>query len=154
MIKKQIVTHCLYLNTKTYNFLLMHVSWIEFWNYQKYISVFFISFDVKISFWMCYMLWKLTMLTGLLLVLKVINTVNSWCKKVYFSFLKSRVVWFKEDLCYESKNQLSEKNALCRWICNLRSFLNREFTVLWDFFKFLWTSQNIWTLLMENFLSN
>ena len=30
----------------------------------------------------------------------------------------------------ESKNRSSEKNALCRWICNLRSFLNREFTVL------------------------
>ena len=57
------------------------------------------------------------------------DTVNSWFKKVHFSFLKSRVVWFKKDLCSESKNRLSEKNALCRWIWNLRSFLNREFTV-------------------------
>ena len=57
------------------------------------------------------------------------NTVNSRFKKVHFSSLKSRVVWFKKDLCSESKNRLSEKNALCRWICNLRSFLNREFTV-------------------------
>ena len=58
------------------------------------------------------------------------GTVNSRFKKVHFSFLKSRVVWFRKDLCSESKNQLSEKNALCRWICNLRSFLNREFTVI------------------------
>ena len=60
--------------------------------------------------------------------LKNIPTVNSRFKKVHFSFLKSRVVWFKKDLCSESKNRSSEKNALCRWICNLRSFLNREFT--------------------------
>ena len=58
------------------------------------------------------------------------NTVNSRFKKVQFSFLKSRVVWSKKYLCSESKNQSSKKNALCRWICNLRSFLNREFTVL------------------------
>ena len=58
------------------------------------------------------------------------STVNSQFKKVYFFFLKSKVVWFKKDLCSESKNRSSEKNALCRWICNLRSFLNREFTVL------------------------
>ncbi len=29
------------------------------------------------------------------------NTVNSRFKKVHFSFLKSRVVWFKKDLCSE-----------------------------------------------------
>ena len=58
------------------------------------------------------------------------NTVNSWFKKVHFSFLNLRVVWFKKDLCSEFKNLSSEKNALCRWICNLRSLLNREFTVL------------------------
>ena len=29
------------------------------------------------------------------------------------------------------KNRSSEKNALCRWIRNLRSFLNREFTVMY-----------------------
>ena len=39
------------------------------------------------------------------------GTVNSWFKKVHFSFLKSRVVWFKKDLCSESKNWLSEKNT-------------------------------------------
>ena len=27
------------------------------------------------------------------------NTVNSRVKKVHYSFLKSRVVWFKKDLC-------------------------------------------------------
>ena len=62
-------------------------------------------------------------------IIKKHGTVNSRFKKVHFSFLKSRVVWFKKDLCSESKNWLSEKNALCRWICNLRSFLNREFIV-------------------------
>ena len=57
-------------------------------------------------------------------------TVYSGFKKVLFSFLKSRVVWFKKDLCSESKNRSSEKkNALCRWICNLRSFLNRKSTL-------------------------
>ena len=56
--------------------------------------------------------------------------VNSRCKKVHFSFLKSRVVWFKKDLCSESKNRSSEKNALCWCICNLRSYLNRKLTVL------------------------
>ena len=40
------------------------------------------------------------------------TTVNSWLKKVYFSFLKSRVVWFKTDLCSESKNRSSEKKCL------------------------------------------
>ena len=59
-------------------------------------------------------------------------TVNSRFKKVHFSFLKSRVVWFKKDQCSKSKNRSSEKNALCRQICNLRSFLNREFTVLFQ----------------------
>ena len=54
------------------------------------------------------------------------NTVNSWFKKVHFSFLKSRVVWFKKDLCNESNNQSSKKFG---WICNLRPFLNQEFTV-------------------------
>ena len=63
-------------------------------------------------------------------LLKKDSTVNSRFKKLHFYFLKSRVVWFKKDLWYESKNRLSEKNALCRWICKLRSFLNREFTVL------------------------
>ena len=58
------------------------------------------------------------------------STVNSRFKKVHFSFLKSRVVWFKKDLCSESKNRSSEKYTLCMWICNLRSFLNRESTVL------------------------
>ena len=57
-------------------------------------------------------------------------TVNFWYKKVHFFFLQSRVFWFKKDLCGEPKNRSSEKNALCRWICNLRSFLNWEFTVL------------------------
>ena len=37
--------------------------------------------------------------------LKFDDTVNSWFKKVHFSFLKSRVVWFKKD----SKNLLSKK---------------------------------------------
>ena len=36
-------------------------------------------------------------------------TVNSWFKKVHVSFLKSRVVWFKTDLCSESKSRSSEK---------------------------------------------
>ena len=57
-------------------------------------------------------------------------TVNSRFMNVHFSFLKSRVVWFEKDLCSEFKNRSSEKNALFRWIRNLRSFLNREFTVL------------------------
>ena len=57
------------------------------------------------------------------------DTVNSQFKTVHFSFLKSRVVWFKKELCSESKNRSSEKNALFTWICNLRSFLNREFSV-------------------------
>ena len=39
------------------------------------------------------------------------STVNSWFKKVHFSFLKSRVVWFKKDLCSESKNRSSKNNA-------------------------------------------
>ena len=60
----------------------------------------------------------------------VSSTVNSRFKKVNFSFLKSRVVWFKKNLWSDSKNWPSEKNVLCRWICNLRSFLNREFTVV------------------------
>ena len=50
------------------------------------------------------------------------NTINSQFKEVHFSFLKLRVVWFKKDLCSESKNSLSERNALCWWICSLRSF--------------------------------
>ena len=58
------------------------------------------------------------------------STVKSWFKKVHFFFLKSRLVWFKKDLCSESKNRFPEKNALCRWISNLRSFLNRDITVL------------------------
>ena len=58
------------------------------------------------------------------------GTVNSRFKKLHFSFLKSRDVWFKKDLCSESRNRSSEKNAWCRWICKLRSLLNREFTVL------------------------
>ena len=58
------------------------------------------------------------------------STGKSWFKKPLFFFLKSRVVWFKKDICIESKNRSSEKNVLFRWICNLRSFLNREFTVL------------------------
>ena len=58
------------------------------------------------------------------------NTVNSRFKKFNFSFLKSRVVWFKKNLYSESKNRSTEKNAWCRWICNLISFLNREFSVL------------------------
>ena len=55
---------------------------------------------------------------------------NSWFKKVNISFLKSRVVWFKKDLCSKPKNRSSERNTSCRWICNLRSFLNLEFTIL------------------------
>ena len=58
------------------------------------------------------------------------STVESRFKKFHFSFLKSGVVWFQKDLCSESKNWSSEINALCRWICNLRSFLNQEFTVV------------------------
>ena len=34
----------------------------------------------------------------------------------------------------ESKNRSSEKNVLCRWICKLKPFLNREFTVLNNIF--------------------
>ena len=45
---------------------------------------------------------------------------------LYIFFL----IKFKNHLCSESRNKLSKKNALCRWICNLTSFLNREFTVL------------------------
>ena len=59
----------------------------------------------------------------------LVCTVNSQFKKVHFSFLRSRDLR-KIYICSESKDRLSEKNALCRWICNLRSFLNREFTVL------------------------
>ena len=40
---------------------------------------------------------------------KFMGTVNSRFGKVHFSFLQSRVVRFKKDLCSESKNQLSEK---------------------------------------------
>ena len=36
--------------------------------------------------------------------LHLINTVNSRFKKAHFSFLKLRFVWFKKDLCSESKN--------------------------------------------------
>ena len=43
----------------------------------------------------------------------VTSTVNSRFKKPHFSFLKSRVVWFKKDLCTEFKNRSSEKNASC-----------------------------------------
>ena len=62
------------------------------------------------------------------------SAVNSRFKKLRFSFLKSRVVWFKKDLLYEPKNQASERNTLCRWICKLRSLLNRVFTVF-NFYK-------------------
>ena len=67
-------------------------------------------------------------------------TVKSWFKKVHFFFLKSRLVWFKKDLCSESKNWTPQKNALCRWICNLRSFLNREFTFVGEEIKPNWYS--------------
>ena len=62
--------------------------------------------------------------------LQNLTTLKSWFKNVHFFFLKSRLVWFKKDLCSESKNRLPEKNALCRWISNLRSFLKRDFTVM------------------------
>jgi hypothetical protein len=51
------------------------------------------------------------------------STVNSRFKKVHFSFLISRYVWFKKDLCSESKNWSPEKNALCRLILQLEIFL-------------------------------
>ena len=38
-------------------------------------------------------------------------TVNSRFKKVHFSFLESRVVWFKKDLCSESKSWSSKKKC-------------------------------------------
>ena len=34
------------------------------------------------------------------------GTVNSWFKKVHFSFLKSRVVWFKKNLCTGCSNSI------------------------------------------------
>ena len=37
------------------------------------------------------------------------STVNSRFKKVNFSSLKSRVVWFRKDLCSEPKNRSSKK---------------------------------------------
>ena len=63
------------------------------------------------------------------------STVKSWFKKVHFFFLKSRLVWFKKDLCSESKNRLPPKNPLCRWISNLRSFLNQDITVIEIFYQ-------------------
>ena len=41
------------------------------------------------------------------------STVKSWFKKVHFFSLKSRLVWFKKDLCSKSKNRLPPKKALC-----------------------------------------
>ena len=38
-----------------------------------------------------------------------IHTGESRFKKPYFSFLQLRVVWFKKDLCIESKNRSSKK---------------------------------------------
>ena len=47
------------------------------------------------------------------------NTGKSWFKKPHFSFLISRVVWFKKDLCYISKNRLLQKrpyvSEFARW---------------------------------------
>ena len=57
-------------------------------------------------------------------------TDKSRFKKLHFSFPKLSVDWFKKHSYTEFNNLLVEKNVLCRWICKLRSFLNREFTVL------------------------
>ena len=69
---------------------------------------------------------KLSLITAFNFV-KLINctTGKSRFKKLHFSFLKSRVVWFKKDLCTEFKNSsYQKKNALCtyllRWICKLQ----------------------------------
>ena len=55
--------------------------------------------------------------TTLTIKTKKFITVNSRFKKLLFSFLKLRVVWFKKDLSTESRNRLSQKNSLDRWIC-------------------------------------
>ena len=49
-------------------------------------------------------------------------------RKSIVPFLNRELFNLGKIFCSESKNQSSEKNALCRWICNLKSFLNREFT--------------------------
>ena len=38
-----------------------------------------------------------------------INMVNSQFRKAHFSFLRLRFVWFKKDLCSESKNGQPKK---------------------------------------------
>ena len=66
-------------------------------------------------------------------------TVRPRFKKLHFSFLKSRVVWFKKDLCTESKNRLSDKNAWCRQFFKLKYFLNREciLDIVWNYLRLI-----------------
>ena len=63
-------------------------------------------------------------------ILLNISTVNSRFKKVHFSFLKSRVIWFRKDLFSEFKNRSSEKIP---YIGEFATFLNQEFTVFMKF---------------------
>ena len=53
-------------------------------------------------------------------IFPLINRVMFYLRKIYVLNLKT---------------DRPKKNALCRWICKLRSFLNREFTVLIKYYN-------------------
>ena len=69
-----------------------------------------------------------------------INTGKSQFKEPKFSFLKSNHISSKNDLCTEKKG--GPKSVVCRWICNLRSFLN-QYSIVESFPSRWWPLKNM-----------
>ena len=64
-------------------------------------------------------------------------TWKSRFKKLHFSFPRSNQIW--NIYVRTLKNKRTKKlwlKYVCMWVCKLRSFLNRDFTVLSKAFKF------------------
>ena len=107
--------NCPFLLGHTYDYVLNtpNLLWIRilhdllqfsnFWKLMifkkhcRHIRIYFKQ-TLQVSLWM----WNI-------FVLRYSSTVKCWFKKFHFSFLKSRVVWFKKKICSDSKNQSSEK---------------------------------------------
>ena len=89
------------------------LTWKMF-NYTAYYSLIF-SNDFLITVPMPFFDWKLLLIINHWILGPTIeefpffSTVKSRFRKLHFFFLKSRVVWFKKDLCTESKNRSSKK---------------------------------------------
>ena len=98
-------------------------TWVSYDTFSPLGTSMFLSLNQCIKYQIS-LFWKKARLSLIFLIettltikTKKFITVNSRFKKLLFSFLKFRVVCFKKDLSTESRNRVSQKNSLYKWIC-------------------------------------